>query len=145
MLHVPLFGKSPPPPPPSGVLAPLRPDDYIKLRRKAAGLTIEQVAERIASTERNRQDVRDLIRMLEKPGVVARYRRSLELLNGAFAFDPDVYHQLATAPAARHPRICRTCGCSQNDPCHLGDEYQCRMAYHDADQCTRCDQHGKWS
>jgi len=145
MLHALVLGCSVPPPPPIGEPQPFTPSTYLALRRKAAGLTIDQVAELIAVNVyrhgiRSRQigrgaqlaELRDLLRQLETPGIVARHRFTLDLFAGVFAFDPEVYFQLATEPAERHPRICRGCGCTQDDACAGG----CRWAGDDI--CTRC-------
>ena len=145
MLHAPLFGRPVPPPPPIGERPPFTPSSYLALRRKAAGLTIDQVAELIVAQAsrhalRSRQigraaqiaDLRTLLRQLETPGIVARLRATIDILAGTFPFDPDVYFQLATTPADRHPRICRGCGCTQEDACTGG----CRWAGQEI--CTRC-------
>jgi hypothetical protein len=147
MLHAPLFGRPVPPPPPPGVLPPFTPATYIALRRRASRLTIEQAAERILSGAiqvRPRKmgrsaalaELRELLRQLETPGVVARSTDTLLLVRLAFPFDPDVYCQLATEPADRHPRICRGCGCSQWDPCRHAHQRPCAWA--GADICTHC-------
>lgn len=145
MLHAPLFGRPVPPPPPIGVLPPFTPASYIALRRKSGGLTIEQVADLILANAsrhvmRSRRvgrtdqlaELRALLRQLETPGVVARQCFTLDLFSGAITFDPEVYIQLATEPAERHPRICRGCGCTQDDACAGG----CRWAGDEI--CTRC-------
>lgn len=127
-----------PPPPPVGdrLRAPLTPAGYIRLRRKASDLSIDQVAERIASKGADLAEVRALVRMLETDGVKARSLDAIELLRVAFPIDPAVYHQLATEPADRHPSICRGCGCSHHDPCGDGVELACGWAMRDL--CTRC-------
>ena len=114
------------------------PSRYIQLRRRAAGLSIDQVAERLASAERDRIEIRALIRLLETPGTVARHRLTIDTLASAFPLDPDVYRQLATAPADRQHAICGACGCSANDPCHLGEDHLCRMLPGEPHLCSRC-------
>jgi len=147
MLHAPLFGRPVPPPPPAGALPPFTPASYLRLRRTAARLTIEQAAERIADRAAPVQgrrigrtnalaELRALLRQLETPGVVARSADTLALLRLAFPFDPDVYRQLATEPADRHPRICRGCGCSEHDACAVEPFGNCAWAA--PTLCTRC-------
>jgi hypothetical protein len=137
MLHAHTFvGRRLPPPPADCPADPLTPARYVGLRRKAANLTIDQVAERIARKATQQSEVRALLRLLETPGTVARDRDTIELLRVALPIDPDVYFQLATEPADRHPSICHGCGCSEYDPC--GDEALGACAWAARDLCTRC-------
>lgn len=138
MLHAhPLFGRPVPPPPVTpSLLAPFTPASYLRLRRSAAKLSVDQVAERLTSKDRDQAEIRALVRLLETPGVVARHVATLDLLREAFPFDPDVYRQLAAEPAVRHPRICRGCGCSQWDPCEHAQHGPCAWA--GTEICTRC-------
>ncbi|MDT8758261.1 hypothetical protein MZO42_06085 [Sphingomonas psychrotolerans] len=126
-----------------GVAAPMSPARYLQLRRRAAGLTVDQAAERLVSAERDRREVRAMIRLLETPGTVARLRATIDTLAEAIPLDPDVYRQIATDPVDRHPPICRGCGCSHNDPCHIGNDHICRMLAGEPAVCTRCT-NGEW-
>ncbi|MDQ2762108.1 MAG: hypothetical protein M3Y22_00990 [Pseudomonadota bacterium] len=105
--HTPLATTVPP---------PLKPAEYLSLRRKTAGLSIEQVAIAIAPRIFDRPAACALIRMLETPGHTARYPRTLQRLARIFPFDAGVYRQLVEEPADRHPSVCRSCGCSHWDP-----------------------------
>lgn len=116
-------------------LSPVTPPQYLKLRRQAAGLSILQVAERIAPTARDRSEAIALVTMLEQPGTTARRTETLSAFQSAFPFDPDVYQQLVNDPPAWHPAICRSCGCSQWDPC-CSDDACCAWA--EPGRCTRC-------
>lgn len=147
MFHAPLFGRPVPPPPALGILPPFTPASYLTLRRKAAGLTIDQLAELIAMKghvqharrmgKANAQaELRALLRQLETPGVVARHPETLEMIGRALPIDADVYRQLATAPAHQHPDICRGCGCTDAVRCEVADSIPCRPA--GAGMCTRC-------
>lgn len=118
---------------------PLSPAAYLKLRRLAAGLTVEGLAELIAPRHTDRSEARALVRCLETEGVRARNRETIDLLADHFRIDPDVYHQLATEPPSRHPLICRGCGCSEYDPCS-GPKGVCGWASLRA--CTRCADRG---
>lgn len=127
---------------------PLTPAGYLVLRRKAAGLTERQLADRLARLfERGAfgetaltGDPIDgymlhLVRGLEMPNAVARHRATIDGLALAMPLDGDVYFQLAGA-ANRHPRVCRSCGCSANDACqheHLGN-----CAWESPTRCTHC-------
>ena len=115
------------------LLAPLAPCDYLRLRRRAAGLTIDQlayqiahnIAHRFARTTENRSAearervkvIRDQLTLLERPGSRARFTDILQGIERVIPFDPNVYCQLADEPADRHPLVCRSCGCSSHDPC----------------------------
>ncbi|HEY0624649.1 hypothetical protein [Sphingomonas sp.] len=147
MFHAPLFGRPVPPPPPFGVLPAFTPASYLALRRKAAGLTIYQLAELIAAKHPAGQarrmgqgdaqaELRALLRQLETPGVVARHADTLAMINRAMRIDAAVYRQLATAPVDAHPTICRGCGCTDATPCEAADMRPCGWA--GADMCTRC-------
>lgn len=148
MLHVPQFLATVAPPPPADPLhRPLTPAGYLALRRKASGRSVDQAGARIVGscrTRRGRRDglaaslarLRDLLNLAERPGTVVRDRATLMLIRRGYDFDPDVYRQLATEPADRHPRICRECGCSQHDPCECDDGGTCGWA--GAQICTRC-------
>jgi hypothetical protein len=159
MLHVPrLLATWSPPPRVDAKLSPLAPAAYLALRREASGLSFDQAAERIlasyarrrtASGERvivfggknmgksaARAELVALLRLAERPGVIVREKDTLERIRRGYDFDPFVYRQLATAPAKRHPRICRGCGCSDHDPCHTEDMSPCRWA--GLSVCSRC-------
>lgn len=116
----------------------LTPARYLALRRSAAGMSINAVAITIAANKRDLTDARDLIALLETPGAVARWPETLDALRAAFRFDPDVYRQLATEPAARHPRICHGCGCSAWDP-HIDAHGIETLDWADETTCTSCD------
>lgn len=128
---------------PSADVAPITADRYLKLRREAAGLTVQQAARRMFPGDDTRAGhAADMIRSLETPGVRARLDFTLDRLSLAFSFDADVYRQLAHDPAARHPRVCGGCGCSQNDACVSADGHDCcawsPSSRDGAALCTRC-------
>jgi hypothetical protein len=141
MLHTPNFGRTVPRPvaphsAPSSAHAPLTPAAYVALRRKAAGLSVEQVAERLSRRACDQAEIRALVRQLETPGITARHVSSLDILRDAFPLDPNVYFQLAFEPVDRHPRVCRGCGCSHWDLCDRGEAGSCTWASEEI--CTRC-------
>jgi hypothetical protein len=115
----------------------LLPATYLHLRRVAARLTVDQVAERLAPRARDRAEATALIYLLETAGVRARHTETLVMLAKVFPFDPLVYRQLAEEPADRHPRVCRGCGCSHWDPCRAPFEEE-GCAWATLTCCTRC-------
>ncbi|RXD05382.1 hypothetical protein EQZ23_09900 [Sphingomonas sp. UV9] len=117
------------------LLPPLSLAGYLKLRRKAAGLSVDAVAQRISAN--NQSEARALVCLLETEGTKACYRETIDAFADAFPIDADVYLQLRDTPADQHPRICRGCGCSEWDPCVAGDgSHSC--AWHGVATCTRC-------
>jgi hypothetical protein len=122
-------------------LVVMKPWRYLKLRREAAGLSVDDVATQLAPKMRDRSAAADLVRQLEREGFVARHPETLERLRSAFAFDPDVYRQLATEPVSRHPRVCHRCACSESDACvpepHLSHASACHWV--SPHLCSRCD------
>lgn len=119
---------------------PMTPSAYLRLRREAAGLTIAQVAARLPTTHIDADMAASVIRSLETPGARARHRATLAALRTVFAFDIDIYQQLATEPAARHSQICRGCGCSTDDACVEADGHTC-CGWALPTLCTRCMAH----
>ncbi|RXD05543.1 hypothetical protein EQZ23_10820 [Sphingomonas sp. UV9] len=117
------------------VASPLSPASYLQLRRKAAGLSVDEVARRISTT--NQSEVRALVCLLETQGSSAKYRETIDGFADAFPIDADVYMQLRDTPADQHPRICRGCGCSEYDPCVSADGAQ-SCAWQGVNTCTRC-------
>ncbi|MEG3182101.1 hypothetical protein [Sphingomonas sp. LT1P40] len=133
MFHTPLLSR------PTSLVSehgPVAPHDYVRLRRQAAGLDIAQTAARLCVAGDDQAAVRAIVRMLERPGVIARERSTIAKLVRAFPIDAEVYHQLATEPAESHPRICRGCGCSQDDACQQAEHGPCNWA--GPEICTRC-------
>lgn len=139
MLHVPQFLATRRPAPPAvgdWPMPALTPSAYLRLRRKAWNLTIDDVADLLARNGGDQAEARSLIAMLEKDGVTARGRDTLELVATVLPIDVDVYFQLATEPTDRHPSICRGCGCSQHDACGVDGVKTCSWAARDI--CTFC-------
>jgi len=116
-------------------LPPLTAAQYLRLRRTAAGLSIDDVATSLAPQIADRTEAADLVRSLETPGRFARARSTVERFAAIFSLDPDVYFQLIEEPAERHPTVCRGCGCSDGCPC-TGDRGICSLAL--SSLCTRC-------
>lgn len=119
MIHAHILGRRIKPSPATPValanVAPFSPARYLRVRRAYAGLSIQQVAERIAPRETDRAEAADLVRMLETEGVTAREPATLKALRNVYPFDLDVYRQLTNELDDRHPAICQECGCSAWD------------------------------
>jgi len=121
----------------SAVLPPLTAPDYLRLRRKAAGLSVAAVAKRLYEAHRAARHAMtvewatSVVTLLETRGTTARYAEALDALRAVFPFNPDVYRQLAADPVDQHPRVCRGCGCSAWDD--AGFE-----GWATPNSCTRC-------
>lgn len=126
----------------------LKPADYVRLRRQAAGLSRRDVASRLAALALQpmfqgatrmvrlpEDEALALIDQLETPGVRARHRATIAAIAAVIPVDVDVYRQLALDPPERHPTICRGCGCTPNDPC-TGEDGVCSIGLRGT--CTRC-------
>ena len=127
----------------SAVLPPLTAPDYLRLRRKAAGLSVAAVAKRLYEAHRAARPAMtvewaaSVVTLLETSGSTARYAEALDALRAVFPFDPDVYRQLAADPVDQQPRVCRGCGCSAWDACEdEGFPGNCMWAT--PNSCTRC-------
>lgn len=130
----------------------LTPSEYLQLRRKAAGLEIRDLAERLEKLRGHlirsgdvlptmfavKSDIVALILMLESTGARAKLRDTLDAIALVMPFDADVYQQLADAAPQRHPRVCRGCGCSTHDRCRHADTGDC--SWESPTQCSHCAQ-----
>lgn len=126
---------------------PMTPAMYVRLRRMAAGLTEQQLADRLAVVfrrERPRMPVTYpfavhmlyAVRALEMPTAKALMRETVAAFAEVMPFDADVYWQLRDNKPTRHPRVCRGCGCSQHDACQHDHWGNCSWA--SPTQCSHC-------
>ena len=129
-MHMPLFAEMAEP-------EALAPSTYLLLRRRTAGLTAHEAAAKLAPTNANVDRAASLIRHLETPGRKALFRSTIDDLQRAFSFDPSVYWQLADEHVDHHPRVCRTCGCSQDDACASADGHTA-CSWSTPLSCSRC-------
>lgn len=120
----------------------MTPGTYLRLRREAAGLSIEDLAIRIDTTPkvpaRSRGELIDLIES-DTAAINAEFVDALSVMRtvGEIEFDRHVLIQLVAIHAGAAiavPEICRSCGCSWNDPCGAG----CSWATADHDWCSAC-------
>lgn len=100
---------------------PMTPWHYLTLRRVAAGLSRVRLVDMIMlagakpyRTRTRRQltqaKVMAWLELVETPGTRIIDRDHLDLLALVLPIDADVYLQLATEPADRHPTLCGSCG-----------------------------------
>lgn len=105
----------------------MTPGAYIRLRREAAGMSIEQV------------EVVTPAGMLSAPlaeleaGTAMPQGIDGAVLSHAFPIDDMAIAALVDGEPVR---ICRECGCSQRDPCEQRVDIFCGWA--EADLCTAC-------
>ena len=120
-----------------GLLPPLEPWEYIRLRRQAAGQTIAQAARPHWHRPEHRADVEATTARIEQPGYLLRADHLVELIPRSFEFDTAVYRQLRDEPPERHPTVCRGCGCTPWQACHVGDGKECTIG--DDSTCSACE------
>ncbi len=131
------------------VTTPLSPGAYLRLRRCATGLSIEQVAVRIAPRPRLWQPFAAQIVALEMdaPMLASDAASLARQLTQAFEFGLGVWEtlvELRDDPESQLPvpRLCSGCGCSWTDPCHPRTGHEC--AWRPAEEtggdsiCTAC-------
>ena len=126
----------------------MRAHEYLRLRRRAAGLTIEEAQARLDDVlhgggrfhgvdrrargdnfERLRDPCADMARL--EAGLSIASARELALIAvHVYPIDPVIYLHLGMGGT---PRICRCCGCSQNDACFNG---HATCAWAGPDLCT---------
>ncbi|MGN6122976.1 MAG: helix-turn-helix domain-containing protein [Sphingomonas oligoaromativorans] len=110
--------------------------DYLRLRREAAGLSVEDVVMLIVPDE-SRWPLCAMYTVAIELGYATPSASEVQGLREAFRFDPYVLRQLiaGTTPA---PAICRRCGCSDLDPCDDETHGPCAWATDDRDLCSSC-------
>lgn len=122
----------------------MTPGTYLRLRREAAALSIEDVAARITSEPRlGELDRAEWLRQIERDEAPASGLVAVALAP-VFNFSPGILGCLA-AVADGHgnpnavPNICARCGCSEADACFDG---HATCAWATADLCTHCERKG---
>ncbi len=102
------------------------------MRRRAAGLSIEQVAVALGGRVHLRH-----LRALETPGL--RLRQIVDL-SPVMAFSADVYRQLADLPAHQHPSLCIGCGWDAHTDQPDRHDGLTTWSRDRPGHCTRCEQ-----
>lgn len=99
--------------------APMAPGIYLQKRREAAGLSIDDVVQRLKVPAWAHPEFRKDLLALEQGAELPNMLASVRLI---FPFDGEAYHALlahAADPASELPipEICRGCGCTWYDAC----------------------------
>jgi hypothetical protein len=122
----------------AAALEPIKPWDYLRLRREAARLTIAQAARPFWKNPAHQEDVERILEGFEQQGAIMDHWVA-ETINRAFPFDPLIYRQLAEDPAHLHPSLCRTCGWDEwtetNDLEGASNSWA-----EEGERCKRCEQ-----
>lgn len=108
----------------------IHPWDYVALRRKAAGLSISQLAHALGGRVYERH-----LRAIETPGL--RFQQ-IAALDRAMPFSAAVYRQLSDLPVHQHPRLCRACGWDVHLTQPDGHGGLTTWSRADDTLCTRC-------
>ena len=110
----------------------IQPWEYVAMRRRDAGLSIEQVAATLGGRAYERH-----LRMLETPGIRIKIIANLPVV---MPFSEEVYRQLADLPPHQHPRLCL--GCGWDDHADVPDRFDCQTTWSRTNPtiCTRCEQ-----
>lgn len=118
----------------------LTPGAYLALRRRAAALSIGDVAARFVTEPRLGEIERRMWIAAIEAGRAPVSAQVADALRRIFAFDLQVLDRLtdihvfhARLPA---PRICRNCGCSERDACIEADG--CGCGWIGEDLCSGC-------
>ncbi len=112
----------------------LTPGQYLRKRREAAGLSIDDVAERIATEPRWAEHLRrGWLEQIESDQMPATFR-TIVVLHQVMQFDMAVLVALS-AEGCVEPRLCIVCACSEADPC-IGQSGPCSWV--DVDLCSAC-------
>ena len=114
----------------------MTPGTYLRLRREAAGLTIEDVVMLITPDEDRWAMAVAYTSLIERDEVLPA-TSELDTLRFAFPFDRYVFRQLAANLDPR-PEICTSCGCSALDACDEEIAGPCAWANAAHDLCTTC-------
>src|SRR3546814_365843 len=124
-----------------GEAAPvMMPWEYALLRRKAAGVTIEQAARPYWHRPEHRQDVERSVMQLEEPGYrLTDYFYAADM-SRSYPFNVDVYRQLCLLSPDQHPTLCHKCGWDvHTNQCDMNGDYT-TWSRDQAGLCTRCEQ-----
>jgi hypothetical protein len=117
----------------------ITPGAYLKRRRIRSGLSIADVAARVATEPRTPEHLRgEWLELIEADAAPATFG-TVVALRIAYHFDLTVLAQLeAIAQGAELPApvLCRVCSCSDNDACM--DALGCACFWAEPDLCSRC-------
>jgi hypothetical protein len=115
------------------------PGTYLKMRRTARGLSVADVAARIATVPRLAEHARvELIEMIEADAAPARFD-TIVVLSNIYPLDLEVLSVLVRISLGADlppPRLCRFCGCSARTACL--DMFKQPCGWAEPNLCTDC-------
>ncbi|WP_103730670.1 hypothetical protein [Novosphingobium sp. HII-3] len=123
--------------PPAPLPAPVMPWDYVRMRREAAGLSIEEASKPFWHRPEHRADVERNMAQIEAVGF--RVKRLWDM-SRAFRLNLTIYRQLCDTPPDQHPRLCRACGWDEWSDQLDNDGFDCAWSALDPEICTLCEQ-----
>lgn len=113
------------------------PWDYIRMRRLAAGLSIEEASRPFWHRPEHRADVERNMRQIEAVGFRVK---SLWDMSRSFRLNLTVYRQLCDTPPDMHPRLCLACGWDEWSIQLDTEGFDCTWSATDPEICTLCEQ-----
>lgn len=122
----------------------MTPGDYMRLRREAARLTIDEVAALVSDRPAAAASIKVRLEALEANDPMSATELALvDELIGTFPFEPAAYWMLVGRHAggeagAPIPGICRICACTWNDPCIAEDHSTCSWTDASTTLCSAC-------
>jgi hypothetical protein len=121
----------------------MTPGTYLRKRRQSAGLSIDETAMTLAALPVARgRSFNDRCALLKQALIriegdaAVMTAAHAEVVANAFPFSIRTYRALATGSAI--PRICRRCGCGEDDPCMLDGERLCAPSISEPGLCSIC-------
>lgn len=127
------------------ISGPMSPGSYLRKRREAAGLELEDLALMLDSdpavSARSRAELLASVERDAAP-VTEDLMRAVLRLGDAFRIDPLVWIRLIDLAAGEEigwPKLCSCCGCSEFDPCvHEVGGHQVACHWVADGLCSRC-------
>lgn len=119
---------------------PMTPGTYMRLRRQYAGLSIETLARAIAVNADISSQLTEMLKQAEEDSIPIGSPGSARIQK-IIGFDAEIYDRLVAIRFGHNlpiPQICKSCGCSWNDPCIDAETGPCSWSDHDSNQCTCC-------
>jgi hypothetical protein len=113
------------------------PWDYIRMRREAACLSVEQAARPFWHRKEHRADVERNMHRIETVGF--RVKRLWDM-SRSFRLNLTVYRQLCDTPPDVHPRLCLACGWDEWSAQLDAEGFDCTWSDTNPQICTRCEQ-----
>ncbi|AXB75449.1 hypothetical protein [Novosphingobium sp. P6W] len=122
---------------PAPVSPIVMPWDYIRMRRLAAGLSIEQASRPFWHRPEHRADVERNMRQIEEVGF--RVKRLWDM-SRSYRLNMTVYRQLCDTLPESHPRLCLACGWDEWSTQIDNEGFDCTWSAADPEICTLCEQ-----